>query len=173
MIRLLNHDEISILQSELVQIKAGLLACGHCGQGVLLPEFHTETFHDGIVVEDMERYRCNKCGGDPVYPSQIRRNEKRMQQVREIAALQAENAQLKAELQQAKADVERLDTLESLARGSSYSTSIRTEADLDPDGRRRGGDKFVLVTMDESGPWRKVFSESTLRAAIDAAKDKP
>ncbi len=56
--------------------------CFACNIGELTPEVHAMTFHDGLVVEGMERYRCSLCDADPVFPDQIRRNAERIKAAR-------------------------------------------------------------------------------------------
>ncbi|HEY4212201.1 MAG TPA: type II toxin-antitoxin system MqsA family antitoxin [Steroidobacteraceae bacterium] len=55
--------------------------CPVCEMGTLTPEVYSDEIqHNGkvIVVEDLERSRCDSCGADPVLTDQIKRNQVRI-----------------------------------------------------------------------------------------------
>ena len=55
--------------------------CPVCERGTLSAERYTEQIqHNGksVTVQDLERYRCDTCGADPVLTEQIRRNQVRI-----------------------------------------------------------------------------------------------
>jgi HTH-type transcriptional regulator/antitoxin MqsA len=61
------------------------LICPVCEHGRLSPEIYTEEFpHKGamLLVEGLERCRCDSCGSDPVLTDQIKRNQIRISDVR-------------------------------------------------------------------------------------------
>jgi hypothetical protein len=57
-------------------------ACPVCDAPELVPERHALTLHDGTVVPDCEHYLCQRCGADPVFSEQIRRNEVKIRAAR-------------------------------------------------------------------------------------------
>jgi HTH-type transcriptional regulator/antitoxin MqsA len=57
------------------------LVCPVCEQGSLHAEIYSDEFqHNGkpLRVTDLERYRCDRCGADPVLTDQIKRNQLRI-----------------------------------------------------------------------------------------------
>ena len=57
------------------------LRCLECDTGHLTASLFSDDFqHEGQVVrvDGLERYVCELCGADPVFPDQIRRNERRI-----------------------------------------------------------------------------------------------
>lgn len=57
------------------------LICTECGSGKLHPSTWEGDFRHGEVmvhVADLECYRCDECGADPVFTDQIRRNHRRV-----------------------------------------------------------------------------------------------
>ena len=65
------------------------LICPVCEEGQLTPsEFEDDFEHNGstIHVTDLECYRCDRCGADPVFEDQIRRNHRRVMDARRRAA---------------------------------------------------------------------------------------
>jgi HTH-type transcriptional regulator/antitoxin MqsA len=57
------------------------LLCPECEKGHLVASLYVDDFqHDGQVVsvDGLEGYVCDRCGADPVFPDQIRRNHRRI-----------------------------------------------------------------------------------------------
>ncbi len=55
--------------------------CSECGVGQLTPSTYSDEFaHNGrsLSVDGLECYVCSKCGADPVFTDQIRRNQLRI-----------------------------------------------------------------------------------------------
>jgi HTH-type transcriptional regulator/antitoxin MqsA len=62
--------------------------CPICEEGYLEPASYTgEITHHGqtLKVADLECWHCVKCGADPVFPNQARRNYARYQAARNLA----------------------------------------------------------------------------------------
>ena len=63
------------------------LRCGECGGGVLRPSTWTgSVLHAGASIEvpGLECHVCDACGADPVFPDQIRRNDRRIADARRL-----------------------------------------------------------------------------------------
>lgn len=63
------------------------LRCTQCGGGILRASTWTVDLDHGgssIRVSDLECHVCDHCGADPVYPDQIRRNERRIADARRV-----------------------------------------------------------------------------------------
>jgi len=62
--------------------------CPVCGQAALKPLIYSDTFrHDerDLVVDGLEAYQCASCRSDPMFPEQIRRNERRIKEAKRLA----------------------------------------------------------------------------------------
>lgn len=59
--------------------------CPVCGEAALKPAIFSDTFRHNerdLVVDGLEGYECSKCNADPIYPEQIRRNERRIREAK-------------------------------------------------------------------------------------------
>src|SRR3546814_19359545 len=57
------------------------MICPSCELGNLVPSVFADDFRhndSSVHVEGLECYVCDRCGADPVYPDQIRRNQLRI-----------------------------------------------------------------------------------------------
>jgi len=57
------------------------MICSSCEQGNLVPSVFADDFRhndSSVHVEELECYVCDRCGADPVYSDQIRRNQLRI-----------------------------------------------------------------------------------------------
>lgn len=55
--------------------------CPVCEKGELTTTVYSDTFsHNGkpLQVHGLEGYRCDRCGADPIFPDQIKRNQTRI-----------------------------------------------------------------------------------------------
>jgi len=58
-----------------------LITCPVCDEGALTPEAYSEQIEYAgarVTAEGLERFRCDRCGADPVFAEQIRRNQTRI-----------------------------------------------------------------------------------------------
>src|SRR3546814_12115499 len=64
------------------------MICPGCELGNLVPSVFADDFRhndSSVHVEGLECYVCDRCGADPVYPDQIRRNQLRIADVKRKA----------------------------------------------------------------------------------------
>jgi HTH-type transcriptional regulator/antitoxin MqsA len=62
--------------------------CPVCGKAALKPATYSDTFkhNDGdLVVDGLEGYDCASCKSEPMFPEQIRRNERRIREAKRRA----------------------------------------------------------------------------------------
>jgi HTH-type transcriptional regulator / antitoxin MqsA len=62
--------------------------CPVCAQPGLKPVIYSDTFlHNDrdLVVGGLERYDCASCKSEPIFPEQIRRNDRRIREARRLA----------------------------------------------------------------------------------------
>src|SRR5690606_27670578 len=62
-------------------MKRSTLTCPVCDVGSLTAATFDDRFdHNGspLRVEGLERYECDTCGADPIFPDQVRRNHSRI-----------------------------------------------------------------------------------------------
>lgn len=62
--------------------------CPVCGQPGLMPVIYSDIFKHNerdLVVRELERYDCPSCKREPMFPDQIRRNERRIREARRLA----------------------------------------------------------------------------------------
>lgn len=68
-----------IIEDKLLSdVEHSAISCSECKDGKLIPDTYDLTItYDGtdVQVKDLECYRCTRCGADPVYPNQIKRNQ--------------------------------------------------------------------------------------------------
>ncbi|MBB1062085.1 type II toxin-antitoxin system MqsA family antitoxin [Marilutibacter spongiae] len=75
------------------------LTCTECGSGTLHPATWESDFRHGDVmlhVADLECYRCNMCGADPVFTDQIRRNQLKIADAKRVHDGLLTGAQIRA-----------------------------------------------------------------------------
>lgn len=62
--------------------------CPVCGQATLKPAISSDTFkhndHD-LIVDGLESYDCASCKSEPMFPEQIRRNDRRIREAKRRA----------------------------------------------------------------------------------------
>lgn len=62
--------------------------CPVCGQAALKPANFSHTFRHNerdLVVDELEGYECASCKSEPMFPEQIRRNERRIRDAKRRA----------------------------------------------------------------------------------------
>jgi HTH-type transcriptional regulator/antitoxin MqsA len=62
--------------------------CPVCGQPALKPAIYSNTFKHNdrdLVVDGLEGYDCSSCKSEPIFPEQIRRNERRIREAKRRA----------------------------------------------------------------------------------------
>jgi len=62
--------------------------CPVCGQAALKPAIYSDTFRHNdrdLLVDGLESYDCASCNSEPMFPEQIRRNERRIKEAKRIA----------------------------------------------------------------------------------------
>lgn len=75
------------------------LTCTECGSGTLYPATWESDFRHGDVmlhVTDLECYRCDTCGADPVFTDQIRRNQLKIADAKRVHDGLLTGAQIRA-----------------------------------------------------------------------------
>jgi HTH-type transcriptional regulator/antitoxin MqsA len=59
-----------------------------CGLAALKPATYSNTFKHNerdLVVEGLEGYDCASCNSEPIFPEQIRRNERKIREAKRLA----------------------------------------------------------------------------------------
>ena len=62
--------------------------CPVCGEAALKPAIYSNTFRHNdreLVVDGLEGYDCSSCKSEPIFPEQIRRNDRLIREARRLA----------------------------------------------------------------------------------------
>src|SRR3546814_19366029 len=74
-------DRPLFISSRRLAMTSNSMICPSCELGNLVPSVFADDFRhndSSVHVEGLECYVCDRCGADPVYPDQIRRNQLRI-----------------------------------------------------------------------------------------------
>jgi HTH-type transcriptional regulator/antitoxin MqsA len=85
--RLPGHRSIFI-SSDAQHMSLETPICPVCGQPALKPVTYANTFKHNerdLVVEGLEGYDCGSCNSEPIFPEQIRRNERKIREAKRLA----------------------------------------------------------------------------------------
>lgn len=84
----LKGDSSIFVSSDTRHMISEIPICPVCGQAALKRAIYSDTFKHNerdVRVDGLESYECASCNSEPMFPQQIRRNERRIREARRLA----------------------------------------------------------------------------------------